>query len=68
MLARILAVGIAVFFIGASEPALCAQSDTGGVKGRGARSTPSPAVQTSGKSKVKNLRGKRNPSDQGREH
>jgi hypothetical protein len=36
-----------------------------GVKGRGVRSTPSPALQTSGKSKVKNLRGKRNPSDQG---
>jgi hypothetical protein len=68
MLARILAGVIAVFFIGASEPAVSAQSDTGGVKGRGVRSTPSPAIQTPGKSKVKNVRGKRNPSDQGREH
>jgi hypothetical protein len=68
MLARMLAVVIAFIFICASEPAAFAQSDTGGVKGRGVRSTPSPALQTSGKSKVKNLRGKRNPSDQGREH
>jgi hypothetical protein len=63
-----LAVIIAFIFIGGSEPAAFAQSDTGGIKGRGVRSTPSPAVQTSGKSKVKNVRGKRNPSDQGREH
>jgi hypothetical protein len=68
MLARMLAVGIAFIFIGASEPAVSAQSDTGGIKGRGIKSTQSHALQTHGKSKVRNLRGKRNPSDQGREN
>jgi hypothetical protein len=68
MLLRMLAVGIAFIFIGASQPAASAQGDTGGIKGKGVKSTPTHALQTHGKSKVKNLRGKRNPSDQGREH
>ena len=68
MLARTLAIGIAFIFIGASKPAASAQSDTGGIKGKGVKSTPTHVLQTHGKSKIKNLRGKRNPSDQGREH
>ena len=63
MLARMLAAGIAFIFIGASEPPAFAQSDTGGIKGRGIRSTPTQTLQTQGRSKVKNIRGKRNPSD-----
>ena len=63
MLARMLGVGIAFIFIVASEPAAAARGDTGGIK-----STPTHALQAHGKSKVKNFRGKRNPSDQGREH
>ena len=68
MLARTLAIGIAFIFIGASDPAASAQSDTGGIKGKGVKSMPSHGLQTHGSSKVKNVRGKRNPSDQGREH
>jgi hypothetical protein len=68
MLARILAIVIAFIFIGASDPAAFAQSDTGGIKGKGVKSMPSHALQTHRNSKIKNLRGKRNPSDQGREH
>ena len=67
MLARMLAVGVAFIFIGASEPAAFARSDTGGIKGKRVTSTPTHALQTH-RSNVKNLRGKRNPSDQGREH
>ena len=67
MLARMLAIGIALIFIGASAPATFA-GDTGGIKGRGVRAAPSQTLQTHGKSKIKNLRGKRNPSDQGREN
>lgn len=67
MLARMLAIGIALIFIGASAPATFA-GDTGGIKGRGVKSAPSQTLQTHGKSKIKNLRGKRNPSDQGREN
>ena len=68
MLTRMLAVGIAFIFIAASEPAASAQSDTGGIKGKGVTATLTHAPQTHGKPRVKNLRGKRNPSDQGREN
>ena len=44
MLARMLAIGIALIFIGASESATSAQSDTGGIKGRGVKSTPTILV------------------------
>jgi hypothetical protein len=67
MLARMLAIGIAFILIGGSA-AFAAQSDTGGIKGKGIKSTQSHALQTHGATKVKNFRGKRNPSDQGREH
>ena len=40
MLARMLAIGIALIFIGASAPATFA-GDTGGIKGRGVKSAPS---------------------------
>jgi hypothetical protein len=63
-----LAVGIAFIFIGASEPAVSAQGDTGGIKVKGVRATSTHALQSHGNSKVKNFRGKRNPSDQGRDH
>lgn len=67
MFTRMFTVGIAIVFMSASQPAVSAQSDTGAIKGRGIRSTPTQTLQTQGRSKVKNIRGKRNPSDQGRD-
>jgi hypothetical protein len=67
MLARVLAIGTAFIVIAAATPAaVSAQSDTGGIKGKTAvKSAPSHPLQTHWKPRVKNLRGKRNPNDQG---